>query len=87
MDERALCAALGNGEIAGAGLDVLSEEPPVNGNPLLELQHPNLIVTPHNAWGSQRSRQALIDQSASVIEAFKQGNLINCVNLPIEDHK
>lgn len=82
VDETALCEALRKGEIAGAALDVLSEEPPVNGNPLLDLYHPNLIITPHNAWGSQRARQALIDQSADIIEAFKRGKLKNCVNLP-----
>lgn len=80
VDEGALCAALRNGEIAGAALDVLSEEPPINGNPLLTLDHPNLIITPHNAWASRRARQALIDQSADIVESFKRGNLINCVN-------
>jgi len=82
VDEQALCDALRKGEVAGAALDVLSEEPPDNGNPLLDLYHPNLIITPHNAWGSQRARQALIDQSADIIEAFKRGKLKNCVNLP-----
>lgn len=86
VDEQALCDALRKGEIAGAALDVLSEEPPIRGNPLLDLYHSNLIITPHNAWGSQRARQALIDQSADIIEAFKRGKLKNCVNFP-EDHQ
>ena len=84
VDEKALCEALEQGQIAGAGLDVLSKEPPVTGNPLLELRHPNLIITPHNAWGSRNARQALLDQSARIIEEFKRGSLINCVNMKHE---
>ncbi len=84
VDEKALCDALEKGQIAGAGLDVLSKEPPAAGNPLLELRHPNLIITPHNAWGSRSARQALLDQSAHIIEEFKRGSLINCVNMQQE---
>ncbi|MFT5576748.1 MAG: glycerate dehydrogenase [Bermanella sp.] len=87
VSESALHAALSKTQIAGAALDVLSEEPPVNGNRLIELHHPNLIITPHNAWGSQRARQSLIDQSAEIIAAFKRGKLINCVNLANEDQQ
>lgn len=79
VDELALVAALRNGQIAGAGLDVLSQEPPVRGNPLLEVQLPNLIVTPHNAWASDEAMQALADQLIEVIEGFVAGQPINVV--------
>ncbi len=87
VDERALHAALSKGQLGGAALDVLCEEPPIEGNALIDLQHPNLIITPHNAWGSQRARQNLLDQSADIIKAFTQGKLINCVNPTNEDHQ
>ncbi len=83
VNERALARALSKGQLGGAATDVLTEEPPRNGNPLLSLKHPNLIITPHNAWGSRESRQALITQSAEIIQAFQAGNLINCVNGPL----
>lgn len=70
VDEQALVDALEGGVIGGAGIDVLSEEPPVNGNPLLNPEVPNLIVTPHSAWVAQESRQRLIDQVAENIQAF-----------------
>jgi glycerate dehydrogenase len=70
VDEAALAAALRKGTIAGAGVDVLSEEPPRNGNPLLEPDLPNLIVTPHVAWASREAQQALADQLVDNIEAF-----------------
>jgi glycerate dehydrogenase len=70
VDERALAAALQDGTIAGAGVDVLSEEPPRRGNPLLDLDLPNLIVTPHVAWASREAQQALADQLVDNIEAF-----------------
>ncbi len=80
VNEAALANALKEGHLGGAAVDVLTEEPPVSGNPLLEVEHPNLIITPHNAWGSREARQALINQSAGIIEGFRQGKLINCVN-------
>lgn len=79
VDEQALAAALKAGRIAGAGIDVLSEEPPVNGNPLLEPDVPNIIVTPHSAWASREARQALVHQVAAIIEAFLQGRRVNAV--------
>ncbi len=79
VDEAALAAALSGGTIAGAGVDVLSSEPPVGGNPLLEPDIPNLIVTPHAAWASRESRQRLIDQVVETIQAFKQGEPRNVV--------
>ena len=60
VDEAALADALRNGEIAGAGFDVLTEEPPRNGNPLLAEDIPNLVVTPHSAWASREARQRIV---------------------------
>ena len=73
VDEGALAGALKEGLIAGAGVDVLSEEPPRDGNPLIELDLPNLIVTPHVAWASREAMQALADQLIDNIEAFARG--------------
>lgn len=80
VDEDALAKALEAGHIAGAGVDVLSTEPPREGNPLLNCSHPNLILTAHNAWGSQNARQALIDQAATVIDAWQRRSPINWLN-------
>ena len=60
VDEQALVAALKYGHLAGAGVDVLSQEPPVNGNPLLSAHLPNLIITPHIAWGSKDAIQRIL---------------------------
>ncbi|MFP3607918.1 NAD(P)-dependent oxidoreductase, partial [Paraburkholderia sp. SIMBA_053] len=60
--EASLATALKEGLIAGAGFDVLSQEPPVAGNPLLELDLPNFILTPHVAWASDDAMQSLADQ-------------------------
>ncbi len=60
--------------IAGAGIDVLSEEPPVNGNPLLTINDlDNLIITPHVAWGGQNSVNNLMRKAIENIEAFYSG--------------
>ena len=66
--------ALRSGQLAGYATDVLSEEPPVNGNILLDaLQEDlNLIVTPHNAWISQSARQNIVDQAVQAIGALSQ---------------
>ncbi|XKH01651.1 D-2-hydroxyacid dehydrogenase [Marinobacter nauticus] len=64
VDEAALAEALRNGEIGGAGFDVLTEEPPRNGNPLLAGDIPNLIVTPHSAWASREARQRIVEITA-----------------------
>src|ERR687888_56839 len=73
VDEAALAEALVEGRIAGAGVDVLSVEPPAGGNPLLSLDLPNLIVTPHVAWAGREAQQALADQLVENIEAFVLG--------------
>ncbi|MDT7807125.1 MAG: glycerate dehydrogenase [Acidobacteriota bacterium] len=70
VDEAALASALREGTIAGAGVDVLSVEPPRDGNLLLDPEVPNLILTPHVAWAGRAAQQALADQLVDNIEAF-----------------
>ncbi len=79
VDEAALAHALKTGEIAGAGFDVLTEEPPRRGNVLLDASIPNLIVTPHVAWASREAMQILSDQLVDNIEAFVGGTPKNIV--------
>lgn len=79
VDEPALAQALQAGTIAGAGIDVLSNEPPRQGNPLLDLDLPNLIVTPHVAWASREAMQIMADQLIDNIEAFVAGRRQNRV--------
>ncbi|MDA7673033.1 D-2-hydroxyacid dehydrogenase [Verrucomicrobiales bacterium] len=78
VNEPDLLAALKAGEIAGAGLDVLSAEPPASGHPLLE-RLPNLLITPHTAWSSIESRVRLIEGVASNLRAFLNGEKENRV--------
>jgi len=73
VDSTALASALKNGQIGGAAIDVLPEEPPINGDPLLDYAGPNLIITPHVAWGSDKARQAAVDQLTENIAAFIAG--------------
>lgn len=73
VDEPALAEALRAGRLGGAGVDVLSEEPPRQGNPLLADDIPRLIVTPHSAWGSVEARQRIVVQTAENIHAFQAG--------------
>jgi glycerate dehydrogenase len=77
LDDAALIEALQNGLIAGAGLDALREEPPRQGNPLLDLNLPNLIVTPHVAWASREAVQTLADQVIDNLEGFIAGRPLN----------
>lgn len=79
VDEAALAQALRQGRLAGAGFDVLSQEPPRNGNPLLELDLPNFILMPHVAWASAGAMQALADQLTDNVEAFVRGERRNRV--------
>jgi glycerate dehydrogenase len=79
VDERALARALQQGWIAGAGIDVLTTEPPREGNPLLDLRLPNLIVTPHIAWASLGAMQFLADQLIDNIDAWAAGRPQNLV--------
>lgn len=78
IDEEALATALRQGLIAGAGLDVLSQEPPPADNPLL--QAPNCFVTPHLAWATRAARQRLIDAMVDNLRAFLAGTPQNQVN-------
>ncbi len=78
VNETDLKEALLNKQIAGAGLDVLSKEPPGEGHPLINV--PNCIITPHIAWASKESRMRLIQQVADNIAAFIEGRPQNVVN-------
>jgi len=80
VDEQALARALREGRLGGAGFDVLSKEPPREGNLLLApelLDLPNFVLTPHVAWASARAMQALADQLIGNIEAFARGEPVN----------
>jgi glycerate dehydrogenase len=79
IDDHALLDALRSGHLAGAGIDVLRNEPPRDGNPLLDVDLPNLIVTPHNAWASRQAMQTLADQLIDNLEAFVRGEPQNLV--------
>jgi glycerate dehydrogenase len=73
VDEVALVTALKEGLIAGAGFDVLTKEPPKEGNPLLDVRLPNFILTPHVAWASDGAMQFLADQLIDNVEMFIKG--------------
>lgn len=77
VDEDALKHALENGEIAGAGLDVLVSEPPVN-DKITSLE--NTLVTPHIAWAAKETRARLMEVTKENIKAFVNGTPINVVN-------
>ncbi len=79
VDEAALVTALKTRRIAGAGFDVLAAEPPVEGNPLLDLDLPNFLLTPHVAWSSREAMQTLADQLMENITAFVKGEARNRV--------
>ncbi len=73
IDGRALADALRAGRLAGAGLDVLAQEPPAADDPLLDPRVPNLIVTPHMAWAAREARQRCLDETAANIRDFMGG--------------
>jgi glycerate dehydrogenase len=79
IDSAALADALRSGEIAGAAVDVLPKEPPLNGDPLLDYGGENLLITPHIAWGTDRSRQDSIHELAANVAAFLRGEEKNRV--------
>ncbi len=78
VDEPALATALDSGHLAGAGLDVLSAEPPRADNPLLRAR--NCVITPHVAWATVEARRRLVDITAANIRAFLTGRPQNIVN-------
>jgi glycerate dehydrogenase len=73
VDSAALADALRAGRLGGAAIDVLPQEPPVDGNALLAGDIPNLIVTPHIAWAAREARQRCIDEMAANVEDFRRG--------------
>ncbi len=80
VDEVALGDALRSGQIAGAGFDVATAEPPPADHPLMGLLDlPNFILTPHVAWASRGGQQALADQLVDNIDAFWRGSPRNVV--------
>lgn len=79
VEEVALMHALRGNRLGGAGVDVLAEEPPRHGSPLLLHKLPNLIVTPHIAWASREARQRLVDQVVENIRSFLAGQPRNRV--------
>jgi glycerate dehydrogenase len=78
VDEAALAEALNTGRIAGAGLDVLSVEPPSSGHVLFAAK--NCLITPHIAWASKASRARLIDITARNVQQWMAGEAVNVVN-------
>jgi len=73
VDSVALADALRAGRLGGAAIDVLPQEPPVDGDPLLAGDIPNLIVTPHVAWAAREARQRCLDEMAANVEDFRRG--------------
>lgn len=78
IDEPALAAALNAGRIAGAGLDVLTSEPPRCDNPLLTAR--NCQITPHIAWATQAARRRLLQEAVENVAAYLAGRPRNIVN-------
>ena len=76
--EKDLAEALISGKVAGAAADVVSTEPIKRDNPLLKA--PNMIITPHMAWGAKESRGRLMNQAVENLKAFLSGNPVNTVS-------
>lgn len=79
VNESDLIAALSSGEIAGAGVDVISQEPPAADHIMINAKLPNLLITPHTAWSSVESRQRLFDGIVKNMKALENGEEINRV--------
>ncbi len=78
VDEKALAEAIEEGRIAGAGVDVLNEEPPRHGSPLLAVDE--CCITPHIAWAAKETRARLMQKAEENLAAFLSGNPINVVS-------
>ena len=78
VDEQALADAINSGKIYGAGVDVLSTEPPKNDNPLLSCER--CFITPHVAWAGYETRVRLLDVVYNNLKAFSDGSPVNVVN-------
>ncbi|MEE3157639.1 MAG: 2-hydroxyacid dehydrogenase [Pseudomonadota bacterium] len=81
VNEAALAAALRSGHLGGAACDVLTVEPPVDGNPLLDTDVPNLVITPHSAWGSREARQRIVEQLRENLLGFADGRMLRQVGI------
>ena len=79
INEKDLAEALRSGKVAGAAVDVVSEEPIKGDNPLLTA--PNCIITPHIAWAAKESRQRIMDTTVENVKGFLRGEPVNVVNL------
>ncbi len=79
IDSRALAEALRARRIGGAAIDVLTQEPPVDGSPLLAADLPNFLITPHIAWSAREARQRCLDEVVANVEAFLRGDSRNRV--------
>ena len=79
IEEEALCEALNAGTIAGAGIDVLDVEPMRKNHPYLRAK--NCYITPHVAWACAEARERLVYLVAENLKGFRDGNIINCVNM------
>ena len=77
LDEQAVADALAAGQIYATGVDVLTEEPPCKGSPLITA--PRCYITPHIAWASSAARRRLIDIATSNVAAFLRGEALNCI--------
>jgi len=80
VEPAALAQALRSGKLGGAGIDVLEQEPPAAGNPLLDPTLPRLILTPHVAWSARQARQRAVDETLQNIRAFLAGRPRHLVN-------
>jgi len=78
INEQDLAGALNSGRIAGAGLDVLSTEPPLENNPLLQAK--NCLITPHIGWATYEARSRLMQQVVKNVLAFLDGTPVNVVD-------
>jgi glycerate dehydrogenase len=78
--EQDLADVLRDGTIGGAAVDVVSQEPPRDGNPLLAPDLGNLVITPHCAWASSEARTCMFEQIVQIVDSYKGGAPMNVVN-------